>query len=211
MFDRVVGRVTLARAGSEHTLMGVVLKHKLSDRANDVYETPPEATRALLEAEALPTTIWEPACCRGAIARILRASGHVVYATDLVDYDSPDQDESGWDFLMERQLPIGVQAIVSNPPFKNAAEFIRHGLELCPVVIMLLRLSFLESEGRSDILDGGKMARVHIFRNRLPMMHREGWEGKKTTNTIPFAWFVFDSNHSGPTELHRISWRHTAM
>ena len=191
--------------------MGVVLKHQLSDRGNDTYETPPEATRALLETEVLPRVVWEPACCRGSIVRVLRTAGHVVYATDLVDYDSPDQDESGWDFLMERQLPIGVQCIISNPPFKNAADFIRHGLELCPSVIMLLRLSFLESEGRSDILDGGKLARVHVFRQRLPFMHRDGWEGKKATNIVPFAWFVFSANHSGPTILTRISCRNTAM
>lgn len=185
----------------------VVLKHSLSARGNDTYETPPEAVYALMEAENLPQVIWEPACCRGAIVKPLRASGRVVYATDLVDYDSPDQDEVGWDFLLERQLPIGVEAIVSNPPFKNAAEFIRHGLELCPLVIMLLRLSFLESEGRSDVLDGGKLARVHLFRNRLPMMHREGWDGPRSSSAIPFAWFVWDANHSGLTELHRISWK----
>lgn len=184
----------------------VALRHALADRRNDTYETPAPAVHALLAAEQLPLTVWEPACCRGAIARVLRAAGHVVYATDLVDYSSPDQDESGWDFLLERQVPIGVQAICTNPPFKNAADFIRHGLELCPKVIMLLRLSFLESTGRSDILDGGALARVHVFRNRLPLMHREGWDGPKSTNTIPFAWFVFDRAHKGPTILTRITW-----
>ena len=58
-----------------------------------------------IEGRELPRVPWEPACGLGAIARVLRRHGHVVYATDLVDYDSPDQDESGWDFLLERQLP----------------------------------------------------------------------------------------------------------
>ena len=180
-------------------------RHALKIRADDLYETPPESTRALLRAEKLPPVIWEPACGRGAIVRVLRGA-HQVYATDLVDYDSPDQDQFGWDFLMETQLPIGVQAIVSNPPYKNAADFIRKALELCPKVIMLLRLAFLESSGRSDILDGGSLARVHVFRNRLPMLHRDGWKGPKATNTMAFAWFVWDRSHTGPTELHRISW-----
>ena len=121
-----------------------------------------------IEAEDIPFVVWEPACGPGAIVRVLRATGRQVYATDLVDYESPDQDAHGWDFLLETQVPIGVKAILTNPPYKLAHEFVAHGLELCPLVIMLLRLTFLESESRSDILDCGKLARVHVFRNRLP-------------------------------------------
>lgn len=104
-------------------------------------------------------------------------------------------------------LPIGVQAIVTNPPFKNAGEFVSHALELCPHVVMLLRLAFLESQKRSPILDNGYLARVHVFRKRLPMMYRHGWDGPTNSNSgMAFAWFVWDRNHSGPTELHRLSW-----
>jgi hypothetical protein len=38
------------------------------------------------------------------------------------------------------------------------------------------------------------------------MMHRAGWEGRKSNSGMAFAWFVWDRNHTGPTELHRISW-----
>jgi hypothetical protein len=181
-------------------------RHALKSRKDDLYQTPPEAVRALLKVEELPPVIWEPACGPGSIVRELRATGRQVYATDLVDYDSRDQDEAGWDFMMERQLPIGAQAIVTNPPFKLAGQFATHALHLAPKVVMLMRLAFLESEGRSAILDGGFLARVHVFRNRLPMMHREGWDGPKSTNTMAFAWFVWDRSHRGATTLHRISW-----
>lgn len=181
-------------------------KAALADRKNDLYESPPEAVYALLKAEDIPSVVWEPACGPGSIVRALRASGRKVYATDLVNYESRDQDESGWDFLCERQLPIGVQAIITNPPFKNAAEFVSHALELCPKVIMLLRLAFLESVRRAPILDSGHLARVLVFSNRLPMMHRDGWEGPKVTNPTAFAWFIWDREHCGPTELRRITW-----
>ena len=185
-------------------------KAVLKDRGNDLYESPPEAVRALMHAEKLPQVIWEPACGPGVIVRTLRAAGHQVYATDLVDYDSPDQDNHGWDFLSERQLPIGTQAIITNPPFKNAGEVVAHALDLCPRVVMLLRLAFLESQKRTPILDNGHLARVHVFRNRLPMMHRAGQgiaEAERTASSaLAFAWFVWDQNHQGPTELHRISW-----
>jgi hypothetical protein len=187
--------------------LGTGDKHApVGERKDDLYETPPEALKALMGAENLPDVIWEPACGPGSIVRLLRTSGRQVYATDLVDYRSPDQDQSGWDFLMETQLPLGVQAIVTNPPFKNANAFAEKALSLCPRVIMLLRLSFLESNGRTNILENGSLARVHVFRNRLPMMHRHGWEGKRNSNSMSFAWFVWDAAHRGPTELHRISW-----
>lgn len=179
----------------------------LTERGNDLYETPAVAVHALLGVEKLPTGLWEPACGPGAIARVLRGAGHVVYATDLVDYSSPDQDEHGWDFLMEQQCPIGVEAIVTNPPYKNCGEFVAHALKLCPRVIMLLRLAFLESERRSPILDGGKLARVHVFSSRLPMMHRGGYTGKKVSSMMAFAWFVWDASHSGPITLTRVSWQ----
>ncbi len=181
-------------------------KAALADRGNDLYQSPPEAVHALLRVECLPPVIWEPACGPGSIVRVLRAAGHTVYATDLVDYNSPDQDQHGWDFLLEQQLPIGVQAIVTNPPFKNAADFVAHGLDLCPRVYMLLRLAFIESAARRDILDGGKLARVYPFINRLPMMQREGWDGPKASSATPFAWFCWDREHTGPTVLRRIAW-----
>lgn len=180
--------------------------HAIKQRKDDCYQTPPEAVWALLGAEDVPSVVWEPACGPGSIVRALRASGRQVYATDLVDYDSPDQDMAGWDFLMERQMPIGVQAIVTNPPFKNASAFVRKALELCPKVYMLMRLAFLEGTTRSDLLDSGKLARVLVFRNRLPLMHREGWNGNKSTNTMAFAWFCWDDSHDGDAKLERISW-----
>ena len=114
----------------------------------------------MLSVERIPGCVWEPACGPGAIVRVLRAHGHHVVATDLVDYDLADQEESGWDFLLERQLPIGVEAIVTNPPFKLADAFVAHALDLCPKVIMLLRFAFLEGKRPAPILDGGKLARA---------------------------------------------------
>jgi hypothetical protein len=172
--------------------------HALAVRGDDCYETPEVATEALIRAEKLPTTIWEPACGPGAIVRVLRSHGHVVYATDLIDYSSPDQDQAGWDFLQQTQLPIGVQMILT------ANQFVAHALALCPKVIMLARLAFLESEVRTPILESGKLARVHVFRKRLPMMHRLGWDGPKATSATAYAWLVWDVDHTGPTELHRL-------
>jgi len=127
-----------------------------------------------------------------------------VIASDIAHYDFPLDFEA--DFLTQVRAPIGVELILSNPPYKLAADFVRHALKLCPRVVMLLRLAFIESTGRTDILDSGQLARVYPFRNRLPMMHRDGWAGPRASSAIPFAWFVWDAAHSGDAVLHRISW-----
>ena len=180
----------------------------LAERGEDLYETPDCAVRALLAVEKLTTgAVWEPACGPGAIVRALRAAGHQVWATDLVDYGSPDQDQSGIDFLLEHgSAPYFIGSIITNPPFKLADQFVRHALLQCPRVYMLLRLAFLESERRSAILESGWLARVHVFRKRLPMMHRAGWSGPRASSALAFAWFCWDRSHRGPTELRRISW-----
>ena len=181
-----------------------VQRHSLADRGNDLYETPPVAVQALLRVHDLPHNLWEPACGRGKIACVLADAGHRVYGTDLVHYGI---FQGGIDFLMERHLPHpDIEAIITNPPFKLAEEFVEHALTLCPKVVMLLRLAFYESQRRSPILDSGWLARIYAFRKRLPMMHRDGWEGKKANSGMAFAWFVWDKNHQGPTTIRRISW-----
>jgi hypothetical protein len=182
-------------------------RHALADRGLDMYQTPPEATRALLRVEKIPHGVWEPAAGRGAIVRELRDAGHAVIASDIYDYGFPLHFCR--DFLAETKAPIGVETILTNPPYQVAGEFVAHALELCPRVIMLLRLASLESERRTPLLDGGQLARVHVFKNRLPFMHRDGWAGPKASSSIAFAWFVFARNHRGSATVDRISWKET--
>jgi hypothetical protein len=179
-------------------------RHTLADRQADCYETPAVATEALLRVEHLPRRIWEPAAGRGAIVDVLRAHGHGVLASDLIDYGVPGQGVRN--FLHEREAPDGIECIVTNPPYRIAGLFVEHALRLCPKVIMLLRLAFLESERRCSILDDAGLARVWVFRKRLPMMHRDGWEGKKASSGMAFAWMVWERGHRGPAQLRRLSW-----
>jgi hypothetical protein len=171
----------------------------------DCYETPDVAVQALLRTEKLPRDVWEPACGSGNIVRVLRAAGHHVVATDLYAYGC-DSSASGIDFLSGKFIPVG-GAIVTNPPYQHAQEFVEKALALSPLVIMLLRMAFYESLRRSNILDNGKLSRIHVFANRLPMMHRKGWNGPKASSAMTFAWFVWDRTHNAPTTIDRIFWK----
>ena len=173
---------------------------------NDTYETPPEAVQALLECEALPKRLWEPCCGPGAIVKYLRNAGYTVQASDIVDYGCPDSFVG--DFLDGSTLPPGAfDGIITNPPFKHADAMIRRMLALTHRVYILQRLLFLEGVGRSDLIDNN-LRRVHLFKRRLPMMHRKDYEGKKSTSQVPYAWYVFDGRIKNvPITLDRINYK----
>ena len=184
-------------------------RHSLADRKNDLYETPPCATRALIPFLDKDQVIWEPACGPGAIVRELRDAGFVVHATDLVDYGL----EGAWggvDFLMERpDRRRRWEVIVTNPPFKLADQFTRHALDLASTVWIFQRLNWLEGVKRADLMDR-HLDHILLGRERLPMMHRDGWEGPKlAASAMPFAWFRFEAERSAGrvARFERISWR----
>ena len=182
-------------------------RHSHAERGQDLYETPAVAVEALLRVLVLPSgTIWEPACGRGAIANVLRAHGYRVVCSDLIDYGADPSAIQGVDFLKTTEVPDGVGCIVTNPPYMLANEFTAHALDLCRNVVMLLRLAFLESERRSPILDDAGLRRVLVFRTRLPMMHRDGWQGRKASSGLAFAWFVWERGYRGHPITQRISW-----
>ena len=182
--------------------------HALADRKNDLYETPPCATRALIPFLERGQMIWEPACGPGAIVRELRDAGFCVLATDLVNYGL-DGSTAGIDFLMERPKFGSPDVIVTNPPFKLADEFTRHALTLADTVWIFQRLSWLEGAKRADLIDT-HLDQILLGIERLPMMHRDGWEGPKlAASAMPFAWFRFERRRElgRATRFKRISWR----
>jgi hypothetical protein len=181
-----------------------VQRHTYAERKLDCYETPAVAVEALLRVERIPHCVWEPAAGRGAIVRVLRDHSHAVIASDIADYGFPLHFQR--DFLGEIGMPAGVECILTNPPFRYIEKFVAHALELCPLVVMLARLAFLESERRRAILENCGLARVHVFRKRLPLMHRDGWEGRKSNSGMGFAWYTWSRDHQGPATIHRISW-----
>lgn len=180
------------------------IKHARAERGLDLYSTAPEAVRALMRVERLPLKVCEPACGRGAIVDVLRLAGHVVGASDVRDYGVARARTL--DFLKMRRAPDGFDLCLTNPPYFLATEFVAHALELFPRVVMLLRLTFLESERRKAILEDGRLARVYVFENRLPMMHRDGWRGKKSTSDVCYAWFVWRASRGPAPTLHRLRW-----
>jgi hypothetical protein len=143
--------------------------------------------------------ILEPACGSGNITKVLRSWGYSVEASDIRTTKGI-KGLRGIDFL-ERSKPTS--NIVTNPPYSLAEEFIEHGLTLVRrKMVLLLRLSFLESERRYNLLRSTPLEWVYIFSKRLPY-----WDGKKFNNTggqFCHAWFVWNMNTAW--NCPRIQW-----
>jgi len=162
---------------------------------NDYYATPPVATLALLEKESFVGNILEPCCGEGHISKILEANGYTVESNDLIDrgYGS-----SRIDFLLETTK---VDNVVTNPPYKNALDFVRKATDLADKkVAMLLKLNFLEGVKRKEFFKTRPPARVYVFSSRQSLMkggvpHKGGM--------MALAWFVWEN---GSTEKPILDW-----
>lgn len=189
---------------------------RMKDRKDDLYETHPQAVHALLKHEKLNPVIWEPCAGRGAISSILMENGHIVISQDLSKHDNAVVAiETGIDFLMEWKLPYRadvkeIKQIVTNPPYKLANDFIRKGISLECDCVMLMPITYLGGDGRSDIIDN-HLNHVWVGKERLPTMHRDAFEGNKINSSmIIFAWFYFNWIPHHPDTgfvVRRISWR----
>ncbi len=170
-------------------------------RGDDFNQTPYEALAALFLAERgrIPRNLWEPYAGNGRLVVPLRRRGYSVFATDLVDRGCPDA-RGGMDFFqpLERDfqkivLDTGRAGILSNPPFDNVEAHIELAVARAPYVAFLLRFAFLESERGHGWFGRMGLTRVHLISERLPMMHRDGYDGPKIDKSaMPMAWFIFE-------------------
>lgn len=190
--------------------------HSYADRGLDLNETPECITEALMDTgELTGKYIWEPACGRGAISELLKHYGYEVLSSDIKDYGYSGSIIH--DFIgPERFCQSAPATIVTNPPYKHMDLFIERGLEYCEKVVVYLPWSKAEGvhgkashKGLREHLIDKHLSRVWLGKERPPMLHRDGWEGKKQKfSGAPAAWFVFErhKDHSG-FHVERISWR----
>lgn len=193
------------------------------ERGDDLYETPIEAMRALLALESFSRGVLEPSVGRGAILRPLEAAGYDVRISDAVDRGIATKDgecQAVGDFCAmhgpSKLWAVGAD-IVTNPPYGIANAYIAHALrEFRPgKMAMLLNLNFLagfDDPDRRYVMDENPPSRIYVFTRRLPMMHRDGWEGNKASSQMNTAWFVWEQNRDGTygqgyPQIIRIDWQ----
>lgn len=188
--------------------MRIQSSHHHADRGLDAYFSPPEAVTSLLciESKYLPKSVWEPAAGDGAIVRPFQAAGYRIVASDIADYGLQGC-ATGIDYL-KAKTPVGVEAVVTNPPYKLAVQFAEKALNEVPYLALLLRTNFLESTARLPFFRKHQPARIWISSRRLPMMHRHGWQGPRAPSNTCFAWFVWDRSAKQKCVIDWFDWKH---
>ncbi len=171
-----------------------VVASNYARKENDLYQTEPWATEALLRHFNVGQAdlVWEPAAGNHLIADVARERGAVVLTSDIVTYDRPH--DFTFDFL--KQTPNFTASdrpnyIITNPPYgkgnRDAVKFAENALRWCPgYVALLLTAKF----------DFGK-TRQHLFRDNprfaanIALIDRIQWFPGETSGTEYHAWYVW--------------------
>lgn len=173
-----------------------VVASNYARKENDLYQTEPWATEALLRhfPVGMSSLVWEPAAGNHLIVAVLREHGAVVRATDIATYDRPH--DCLFNFLVEEPHFGGWDDpthLITNPPYgkgnRDAVRFAENALKACSgVVALLLTAKF----------DFGKTRR-HLFRDnprfcaKIALVDRIQWFPGDTSGTEDHAWYVWDT------------------
>lgn len=194
---------------------------RAGDKGDQLYQTPVEAIRTLLALESFSATVKEPAVGKGAIMRPLEDAGYGVMIADLIDRGIATRHgelQQVGDFLLSVAGGSAGVDIVTNPPYAELANaFPAHALREHKPRKMALLLNWNFAAGFDDpnrifVMDENPPSRVYLFTRRLPMMHRDGWDGPEASSQMNTAWFVWERNEDGSygdgfPRIIRVDWK----
>lgn len=206
----------------QNTSSAVMQQRAEASDSLDDFPTPPWATRAVCEwirttcAPGPLTTVREPACNRGHMARVLGEYFGEVRGSDCHDYGAgyPVRD------YLFGDPPRRTDWVITNPPFRLAEAFIDRALASSGQVAMFVRSAFTEGAGRyralfaerppSDILQFTE--RVVLWQGCLldpdvPVTRwnarRGGFVVEKPASATAYCWVVW-RRRDGGTRFHWI-------
>lgn len=166
---------------------------------NDYYATEPKAVEELLKVESFSPCVWECACGEGHISKVLEKHGYDVLSTDLINRGYIKQ-QATLNFLDNDMSNKNEYDIVTNPPYKYAAEFVERALEISKEgtkVAMLLKIQFLESERRGKLFDKNPPKRIWVARKRLNTARNGDFENFGSGSAMLLAWFIWEKGFIG--------------
>lgn len=167
-------------------------------RSLDRYDTPVEATRALLARvpELRGARLIDPCSGSGSMAALIGAQFTSIHTNDI-DRTAPADthfDASGPEYWRWHKQTFGTADwIVTNPPFSEAGLIVTRALDYAPQigVAMLLRITFAEACGATRHSPGtGRewlAARPWTHMHVLPRLKFAG----RGTDSATVAWFVW--------------------
>jgi hypothetical protein len=178
--------------GADREAWMTVVASNFARQVNDLYQTEPWATRALLNhIPIIGMKVWEPAAGDHAIADMLREAGAEVITSDIAFYNR--RHDATIDFLEPRFAYKNPphDAIITNPPYgrgnHDAVKFARLSLERCTGwVALLLTAKFDFGKTRADLFKNNIR-----FAFKIALVDRIQWFPGDTTGTEDHAWYVW--------------------
>ncbi len=167
----------------------------------DFYATHPMAIPPLMKVlgwENGGKHVYEPGCGKGHLSEMLRLYGHTVVATDLIDRG---YGIGGIDFLSNTIYDNdSYDAVIMNPPYKVALEFIQKSIKIAPIVCAFLRIAFLESSKRREFFEQHPPRFVAVFTERIPSSKDAVFDPKESS-AVCYAWFIWQRDFTGRPEI----------
>lgn len=92
--------------------------------------------------------------------------------------------------------------IITNPPYKFAADFVNHALNLVNPgnkVFMFLKLQFLEGKARRALFDTKQLKTVYVFTSRIMCAKNGKFAEMKAGggSAVAYAWYEFQKGYNG--------------
>lgn len=164
-------------------------------RKSDYYPTPPDATVALLNFLGLQkeSVVWEPACGTGMMADAIKSQGYQVIASDINDY--------GYGLPNIDFLTCDCQtcdAIITNPPFSLAEQFIRRAARHKKPFAFLLKSQFWNARKRRGLFLDVTPSYI------LPLTWRPDFTGEGNS-LMDVMWVVWNPPYSGIARYYPIT------
>lgn len=173
-----------------------VVASNYARKENDLYQTEPWATEALLRHFPVgpESFVWEPAAGNHLMADVIRETGAKVRTTDIATYDR--EHDATFDFLEGIFAGPVASAIYTNPPYgkgnRDAVKFARLALQRCKgTVALLLTAKFDFGKTRADLF-----ANNPRFTAKIALVDRIQWFPGDSSGTEDHAWYVWGPGQS---------------
>lgn len=180
---------------------------KLRER-NNFYATHPSCGTDILREETFNPNILEPFCGTGSLSEAIKSKGFSVESYDIVDRHYGKVGD-----FFQVDFPCGKYDIISNPPYsEDLAAIIKRCIHLCKnKVALLMPLRYLSGENRyTEIYQKYPPVRVYAYIERINIALNADFIKFKDpgANREMYAWFIWEKNYAGPSELR---WIHNRL
>lgn len=181
----------------------------------DLYCTDPKACELLLEVEPDINNVWE--CCTGLkhLSNVLEKHNKLGRMSDIVNRTDDNRIEV-IDFLKDTDNIIWNGSIVTNPPYRNALDFVKQALKVITEgnkVCMFLKLQFLEGKERKQFFLENPPKIVYVCSSRIvcaingefEKVDEKTGKSSKISSAVCYAWFVWEKGFKGEPVIRWIN------